>query len=241
MRNFVLLILLAIAGLILCCPGRTRGDRHKAVNAVIIRVALPAMILSQVHGIATEPAILFSVSLPLVLFLTGVATFVLIALALSLVPDLTTGLLLICGFANNSFLGLPMAAAFDRLNGRAAAVLTGQLGICLVLATLALTAVHVRASGAQALGVCAAGRSNLATMARRTARFPPFVALLAAVLLNGVSYPSWIAGPLATFGATAAPLALLSLGLRLRLSDLQDLKLPVALAISLDLIAGSSR
>jgi predicted permease len=55
---------------------------------------------------------------------------------------------------------------------------------------------------------------------RRVATFPPLVALLLALVLSSVTYPDWLSGALHGIGDTLAPLALVSVGLQLKLGEL---------------------
>jgi predicted permease len=51
--------------------------------------------------------------------------------------------------------------------------------------------------------------------------FPPFIALIIALALLPVEYPTWVTTVLTRLGGTLAPLALISVGLQLRLSELR--------------------
>jgi len=57
-------------------------------------------------------------------------------------------------------------------------------------------------------------------IAKRIATFPPLIALVVAVALIPLSYPPLVTSVLARLGGTLAPLALVSVGLQLRLGEL---------------------
>lgn len=59
-------------------------------------------------------------------------------------------------------------------------------------------------------------------MCRRVAMFPPFIALVAALLLIPGPYPPLLDAALVGIGDTLAPLALLSVGLQLRFDALRE-------------------
>jgi hypothetical protein len=57
-------------------------------------------------------------------------------------------------------------------------------------------------------------------MAKRITLFPPFIALVIALVLIPVAYPEWLVTVLKRLGDTLAPLALLAVGFQLRLGHL---------------------
>src|SRR3712207_9115112 len=86
-----------------------------------------------------------------------------------------------------------------------------QLSTYMVLSTLGILSAVVYAAGA----------TSPAAVARKVLTFPPFQALLLALLLTPVEYPAPVEGILERLGATLAPLALFSVGYQLRLADLE--------------------
>jgi predicted permease len=59
-------------------------------------------------------------------------------------------------------------------------------------------------------------------MAHKVVTFPPFIALIVAVLLSPVAFPPVLKEALARIGDTLAPLALLSVGMQLRFDALRE-------------------
>jgi predicted permease len=59
-------------------------------------------------------------------------------------------------------------------------------------------------------------------MAHKVVTFPPFIALVVAVLLSPVAFPPVLNEALARIGDTLAPLALLSVGMQLRFDALRE-------------------
>jgi predicted permease len=75
-------------------------------------------------------------------------------------------------------------------------------------------------------------------VAVRVATFPPLIALLAALALSGLAYPPWLSSMLHRLGDTLAPLALVSVGMQLRLDHLAGHRLPLALGLGFKLVLG---
>lgn len=93
------------------------------------------------------------------------------------------------------------------------AALFDGLGLVLALSTLGIDAAALYA---------AEGPVSPRAMLRRVVTFPPFIALVAALLLMPFTFPSVLSQTLARIGDTLAPLALLSVGLQLRFDALRE-------------------
>ena len=72
----------------------------------------------------------------------------------------------------------------------------------------------------------------------RILTFPPLLALLLALVLMPVNYPEWILDLLRRIGATLVPLALVSVGLQLRLDQIGDNVRPLVTSLAFKLLIG---
>ncbi|HTI79814.1 MAG TPA: AEC family transporter [Acetobacteraceae bacterium] len=227
MQNIILLLLCLAIGIALRGFGRVPDNAHTTLNTFIIYVAFPALILVQVHGLHLEPALLFPVSMPWLLFIIGAGVFWIIARCLKLPPTTTGALMLTGGLGNTSFIGLPMIEALYGKSGIATGILIDTLGTYLVLSTLGVTIACIYSRGT----------TTARGLMKRVVTFPPLIAVIAAMALMDVSYPTWLHDVLARLGGTLAPLALVSVGLQLRLDALRGNRTPLALGLSYKLIA----
>ena len=73
---------------------------------------------------------------------------------------------------------------------------------------------------------------------KRVCTFPPFIALFASLLLMPIDYPDWLIAVLRRLGDTLAPLALVSVGLQLRLDQLSGIRVPLSIGIAFKLLVG---
>jgi hypothetical protein len=130
-----------------CLPPRRNGlaanrrvadNAHTAFNAFILHVSLPALTLGQIHNVQVQPALIYSVAMPWLLFQGGAAFFWSIARAMRLSATTTGALMLSGGLANTSFVGLPMIETFYGAPKMAIGILIDQLGTYLVLSTLGI-------------------------------------------------------------------------------------------------------
>jgi predicted permease len=227
MQNIVLLLVCLVVGMLLRRFGRVPDNAHLALNGFIINVALPPMILLQIHDIHLDRTLLGAVAMPWLLFLSGIGVFSAAARVLSLPPATAGALMLTGGLGNTSFMGLPMIEAFYGRSGMPTGILIDQLGSYLVLSTLGITIACVYSRGSM----------TWRGVAMRVGTFPPLIALLLAAALINVSYPLWLHDVFARLAGTLAPLALVSIGLQVRLSALRGNAAPLAIGLGFKLVA----
>src|ERR1700730_12805250 len=107
-----MLFVCLLGGMVLRAMGRLPENAHVTINGFIIHVALPALILGQIHGLRLTGDLLWPVLMPWILFALSAAVFVGVARLLKF-PAITTGALIItAGLGNTSFVGLPMIETF---------------------------------------------------------------------------------------------------------------------------------
>jgi len=228
MSNIILLFLCMLIGIALRRYGRVPDNAHAAINGFIINVSLPALTLLQIHGITLRPTLAYAVAMPWLLFAIAAMFFWSISKLLQFSPATTGGLILVAGLGNTSFVGLPMIETFYGTGGMPIGILIDQLGTYLVLSTLGIAVAALFSSGT------ASGGGIL----WRVCTFPPFIALFASLLLLPVTYPDWLIAVLRRLGDTLAPLALVSVGLQLRLDQIGGIKLPLSIGIAFKLLLG---
>ena len=206
--------------------GRVPDNAHVGINAFVIHVSLPALTLLQIHAVQLDPALFYAVLMPWLLFAASAALFWLVGRALRL-PRTTTGALIVVGgLGNTSFIGLPMIESFYGVGGMPVGIIIDQLGTYMVLSTVGILLICFYAEGAV----------SAREIGRRIATFPPLIALLVAVALMPVEYPAWAVSVLGRLGATLAPLALVSVGLQLRLGALRGNRGPLLMGLGYKLL-----
>src|SRR5215813_3671279 len=228
MSNVILLFLCLLIGMALRATGRLPENAHGVLNTFIVYISLPALILVHVHSVSLGPGLLYAVAMPWLLFGAGAIFFWSLSKAMRLSPQTTGGLMLSGGLGNTSFVGLPMIEAFYGASGIGIGILIDQLGTYLVLSTVGVAIASLYSSG----------NVSAREIVRRIATFPPFIALLAALLLLPLEQPSWLGEILRRFADTLVPLALVSVGYQLRLDRLNGTKLPLALGLVFKLLIG---
>ena len=111
------------------------------------------------------------------------------------------------GLANTSFVGLPMIETFYGPQHLSTGILIDQFGSYLVLSS----------AGIAVACLCSGETLRWRAIARRTLLFPPLMALVLSLASGHVAFPTWLTALLHRLGDLVAPLALVSVGLQLRI------------------------
>jgi len=226
MNNLLLLVLCFVAGMLLRYFRRMPDNAPATLNSFIIHVSLPALSLLYIHRLTLSGDILLTGLMAWLVFGLSAGFFYFVGRWLKL-PRATTGaLILVGGLGNTSFFGLPMVEAFYGSSGLTTAIIADQLGSFFALSILGITVA----------GIYSSGRPTAMQIFKRIALFPPFISLAIALLLIPVEYADWFTVLLKRLGDTLAPLALLSVGLQLRMGHVSEHKRNLALGLGFKLI-----
>lgn len=228
MSHLLILLGCLFAGWLLRRSGRVPENGHQALNAVIVHVALPALTLRTLHGFDFDTGQFWPVLMPWALFGIGAALFWSVGRWMRLPRASVGALTLVGGLGNTSFVGLPMIESLHGRDGLGLGLLIDQLGSYLALSTVGVLAAAIYAAD---------GRPTPRAIARKVLTFPPFVALLAALLLRPLPFPPALDIALGRIGDTLAPLALLSVGMQLRLDTLRQQLRPLGVGLGYKLLA----
>jgi predicted permease len=226
MNNLLLLILCFVAGVLLRHFRRMPDNAPVTLNSFIIHISLPALTLFYIHQLKFSGDMLLTGLMPWLVFGLSAGFFILVGRWLKL-PRATVGaLILVGGLGNTSFFGLPMVEAFYGQSGLSTAIIADQLGSFFALSVLGITVA----------GFYSSGRPTAQQIFKRIIMFPPFISLIVALLLIPVEYAGWFTVLLKRLGDTLAPLALLSVGLQLRMGHIAEHRRNLALGVGFKLV-----
>lgn len=199
----------------------------QALNWWVINLALPALILELIPTLSFNPHLWLLVVSQWIVFGGAFVLFRVIGRKRGWTDGRIGALTLVCGLGNTSFLGYPMVAALRGQDGLALAVVADQLG-CFIMLALGGVLVAVVYGGAKA---------HPREIAKRVLLFPSFLAVVAGVIVSILGgWPDIANEILHRIGQTLVPLALFSVGLRLRLKLTRDQIGPAALGLAWKLL-----
>lgn len=228
MGNIILMTVCLLAGMLLRRSGRFPETASATFNGYVIHVALPAAALLYLHSIPLDRSMLSTPLMAWLLFLLSWGFFALLGRLLDLPRQTIGALILLGGFGNTSFVGLPMIEAYFGRELLGVGILADQLGSFMALSTLGVFAAALYSSGSPSYG----------QMLRKILLFPPFQALVLALLLRPFPFPEWADLVLRKLADTVTPLALVSVGFQLRLTSLQGIKLRLTAGLAYKLLIG---
>lgn len=198
----------------------------QTLNLVVLYVCLPAAVLRYAPRLHLEPALIGVALVPWLLLAATVALVPLVARWLRFRDDERAVLLLTVALGNTSFLGYPLTRALIGEHALPYAVIYDQFGAFLMLSTFGL---WVLARYGDDRPPTAHG------MLLRVLKFPPLWALIVGFTAMPAEPPSWIAGGLQRLSDALLPLAMLTIGLSVKLALPRDELKPLAIGLTLKL------
>ncbi|MDO8860401.1 AEC family transporter [Haliea sp. E1-2-M8] len=227
MDNFYLILACLGIGLLLRRAPGMPPDSAVALNGYALNVALPAVILANVPLLNVSSALLIPALTPWLLMLLVIALLLTLARLLRWSRELTGALLIVVPLGNTSYLGFPLVQSFFGQEAMPYAVVYDQLGSFIALAVYAPVIAALYGSAKE--------RPAATAILARIFTFPPFIALIAGLLLRGVQLPPLANQLVDMLAATLIPVVMVAVGLQVtaRFQRREVLPLTVALGIKL--------
>lgn len=180
------------------------------LNKYVIWIAYPALVLIKIPQLLSDPQLslhkLIPFSMPVLHFILAYLAVQLLAPRFGLSRSETGALILTVGLGNTSFVGFPLTEAYFGEPGLKTALLIDQ-GTFFSMAFLGITTA-ARFSGKSL---------SITEVLVRVLAFPPFIALFIAAGLTFTKHSGLLDLPiLKLLSFTLAPVALVSIGLRLK-------------------------
>lgn len=198
----------------------------QTLNLVVLYVCLPAAVLRYAPRLELEPALFGVAAVPWLLLAATVVMVHALARWLRFRDDERAVLLLTVALGNTSFLGYPLTRALIGEHALPYAVIYDQFGAFLILSTFGLW-VLARYGGD--------ARPTARSILLRVLKFPPLWALIAGFTVMPAEPPQWIAGALQRLSDALLPLAMLTIGLSVKLALPRDELKPLAAGLVLKL------
>ncbi len=207
MQQIILIFTCLVIGILLRLSGRLPDNATKVLGGFVINLALPAAALRSVHELALHPDWWLAAATPWIGAVLAILVIVPLCRALGWTSQRTGALLLVAGWGNTSFVGLPMIAAFAGSQWLGLGIVIDLFGSYLALSTLGLAIASI----------ASAGKFDWRFVIRRVVTFPPFIAIIVAFATNHLGRPEWFTQITSALADTLTPIALTAVGFALRL------------------------
>lgn len=211
MENFLLLGICFLIGIGLRVGRIVDEKAPAALNAVIIYLALPALALLHTHSLPLGAELLLPAAMSWIIFGIGFVVFRAMGKMFNLDPKTVACLTIVAGLGNTSFIGVPMIEVFFGAEYIGVGMLCDTAGTFMALAIPGII-LAAKMSGEEV---------DNATLFKKVITFPPFIAVVLGFALQPVPYPEWFVSILQRFGSLLSPLALVSVGMTLRFSEIR--------------------
>lgn len=226
MANIILLALCLLAGIGLHKTGRFPAATPAALNGFIIHISLPALAILHIHNLKIDASLILTALMAWLVFGAAWGVFSVAGKLFGIDQKRVGALILVAGLGNTSFVGLPMIEAYFGKEQLGVGIIADQLGSFMVLSTLGILAATIYSSG----------DVSPKLMARKVLMFPPFQALMLALLLRPLPFPAWSVIILEKLGGTLTPLALVSVGFQLHFGGIRAVAKPLAAGLGYKLL-----
>jgi len=228
MDNFMITIAYLLIGILIKRTRRFPEETGNVLSLFAITVSLPALVLLKIPELAFSTDLLTPVLMPWAMLVLSAAAVLGLARWFQWDRPVTGCLLLLIPLGNTSFLGVPLVQAFFGDQAIPYAVLYDQLGSFLALATYGSVVIALYGSDT--------GKTTLTGILKRVGTFPPFIALVLAVVLRPLTVPDIVTHLLDTLGATLVPIAMIAVGFQLTFAFKGDMVAPLLSGLSIKLV-----
>ncbi len=208
MENFLLIFVCLAFGYALSRADVFAQNAPIVLNQFIIYISLPAMILLEIPHLHLSSDLLIPVVVAWIVMGMSAAFILLISKVLHFSKEITGALLLVGVLGNTSFVGIPVVEAYLGESALPYVLIYDQLGSFIALSTYA-TVVSIYYTSH--------GTINASAIFKKIITFPPFMALLFSLAFLGTQWHPALEHTLEALSNTIVPLALVSVGISLRL------------------------
>ncbi|NUY81084.1 AEC family transporter [Flavobacterium sp. MAH-1] len=211
MESILLLFICLGVGVALQFAKAFPANSHQVLNQFVIHISLPALALFYIPKIQISSELLFPLGIAWIGFLLSWIFFATLGRLFGWSRKLTGCLILLSGLGNTSFVGFPIIEALYGNKGLQTAIIVDQPGSFMVMATLGITVAAMYSRGVP----------SAKAIAMKIAFFPPFLAFAVAILLNLIhtDFPDMLQSVFQKLGNTVTPIALVAVGLQLKLGE----------------------
>ncbi|NKQ41947.1 MAG: AEC family transporter [Sulfurovum sp.] len=228
MASIILLLAFLAAGYLL---QRAISNSHSEklsniLHKFVIYISLPSLVLVYMVDMSFDDNFLLPIASAWGILVVSIVMVLVLSKIFKWTRRITGALLMIIPFGNTSFLGIPFTKVFFGDAGIPYAVIYDQLGSFLMLSTV----------GIIILSIYSGHRLSVPIILYKLVSFPSTIALVVAFILEAHMIPDLLMLVLKGLASTLTPLALVVIGLHLKLKLDKDKLSPMFIGLSIKLI-----
>lgn len=228
MINLAVLGLYLLIGFILKRTGKCPDNTAQVLNLYVIYAALPGVIFSKVPALEFSSELLIPVVIPWVLLIASAVFIWLLGRAFKW-PREVVGALLICVLlGNTSFFGFPMIEAFYGSDAIVYGLLYDQFGSFFGLAIYSTIIIALYREQDE--------KPTVGSVSRQILTFPPFIALVIALLTKSFTYPEVFQRLIDSLAVTLVPVIMIAVGFQLKFRLPKGSKTPLTIGLLTKLV-----
>lgn len=214
MFNLYLILICLVIGMGLQKLKTLPKDMHVGLNVIVLYVSLPALTLLTIPTLQWDMGLVALCLMPWMVFAMAYFFFNKLGARLSWSKHVIGCLILCAGLGNTSFVGFPVIEALMGASALKYALLIDQAGTFLICSTFGI---WVAATYSDVL-------VPKKELLKRVSTFPPFISFMVALVMICFGYsPSGITQTvLERFASMLAPLAIISVGLQVKIGDIKE-------------------
>lgn len=213
MSNLILIFVCLLIGMGLQKLKNLPKDMHVSLNVIILYVSLPALTLLSIPKLEWDASLLSLCLMPWIVFTLAYFFFNFLSKHLGWSKQILGCLILCAGLGNTSFVGFPLIEALLGSQALKYAVLVDQAGTFLICSSFGIWIATTYSES----------KVPKSELIKKILLFPPFISFIVALLiiLADFTLPTVAQNILERFAAMLAPLALVSVGLQLKIGEIK--------------------
>lgn len=226
MSNLIVIVICLVIGLLLQKNRNLPDSLAHSLNTYVIYVALPAVVLSEIHHLQINSEALLPIVFAWVVMAISACFIWCVAKYCQWSRAVTGALLLTVPLGNTSFVGIPLIDALLGKDAISYAILYDQFGSFIALNTY----------GSFIAAYYSGGVHSWKKLIKVIGVFPPFIALIVAFISLPLSYPVWLSDALLRISSTLVPVVMVAVGLQWRLRLEREFISPLSVGLLTSLV-----
>jgi len=232
MTNLVVLGIYLLIGLVIKRAGKFPDNTAQVLNLYVIYAALPGVIFTKVPSLEFSAELLIPVIIPWVLLVISASLIYLLGKLLNWSRPIIGALLVCVPLGNTSFFGFPMIEAFYGSDAIVYGLFYDQFGSFFGLAIYSTIIIALFAENPQGERT----RPSVLAIGKKILLFPPFIALVIALLIKDMSYPTVFTVLVESLAVTLVPVIMVAVGFQLKFRLPKGSKTPLAVGLFIKLV-----